>query len=232
VFCTASDDCHDAGVCDPTTGSCSNPAAPDKTACNDGNACTQSDSCQAGSCVGANPVSCAAADQCHVAGVCDPTTGTCSNPAAADNTTCNDGDACTLTDTCQAGVCTGSGSSPACNSADLSLKLQAPKQVKLNRTLDYRLSVKNGGPDTATSAAVSLSCSGIAFQLASSSGCAVSGTTITCPLGSLTAGQSANAAISLVAEASGTLTCSATASSLTPDPNTGNQSRTETTQVR
>ena len=37
---------------------------------------------QAGACTGANPVTCAAADQCHVAGTCDPSTGQCSNPNA------------------------------------------------------------------------------------------------------------------------------------------------------
>src|SRR2546422_5636350 len=35
-------------------------------------------SCQSGTCVGANPVTCTASDQCHVAGTCDPVTGTCS----------------------------------------------------------------------------------------------------------------------------------------------------------
>src|SRR2546425_8454799 len=68
VTCTATDACHVAGVCDPATGLCSNPNAPDGTACNDGNACTQTDTRQSGTCVGSNPVTCAALDQCHVAG--------------------------------------------------------------------------------------------------------------------------------------------------------------------
>jgi sugar lactone lactonase YvrE len=108
VVCTASDPCHAAGVCDPSTGACSNPAQPDGTACNDGNACTQTDTCQAGVCKGSNPVTCTASDQCHTAGACDPSTGACSNPAQPDGTACNDGNACTQTDTCQSGVCTGS----------------------------------------------------------------------------------------------------------------------------
>ncbi len=107
VVCTASDQCHVAGVCDRGSGLCSNPAAPDGTACTDGNACTQTDTCQAGSCTGANPVICTASDQCHVAGVCHPGTGMCSNPAAPDGTVCTDGNACTQTDSCQAGMCTG-----------------------------------------------------------------------------------------------------------------------------
>src|SRR5262249_4550628 len=105
VVCTALDQCHDAGTCDPATGTCSNPANPNGSACNDGNACTQSDTCEAGVCTGANPVVCTALDQCHDAGVCDPANGTCSNPAKANGVTCNDGNGCTQTDTCQAGVC-------------------------------------------------------------------------------------------------------------------------------
>src|SRR5204863_8720959 len=64
VTCAAADSCHDAGTCDPATGSCSNPAKPDGSACDDGSACTQTDPCQAGRCTGTNPVSCAAAEQC------------------------------------------------------------------------------------------------------------------------------------------------------------------------
>ena len=75
--------------------------------CDDGSACTQSDSCQAGICTGTNPVACAASDQCHVAGTCDPATGACSDPAAADGTACNDTDACTRSDSCQLGACMG-----------------------------------------------------------------------------------------------------------------------------
>src|SRR5207245_1142068 len=107
VLCTALDQCHDAGSCDPQTGTCSNPNKTDGTACSDGNACTQSDSCQAGACVGTNPVVCTALGQCHDAGTCDPQTGTCSNPEKPDGTACTDSDACTQTDTCQSGVCSG-----------------------------------------------------------------------------------------------------------------------------
>jgi chitodextrinase len=80
VVCTASDQCHVAGACDPATGACSNPAAANGTACNDGNACTQGDTCQAGACASGSPVVCAAQDQCHLAGSCNPATGVCSNP--------------------------------------------------------------------------------------------------------------------------------------------------------
>ncbi len=86
------------GTCGSTTGN----------ACTDGNACTQTDTCQTGTCTGSNPVTCTASDQCHVAGTCNPIDGTCSNPVKGDGTSCIDGNACTQTDTCQTGICTGS----------------------------------------------------------------------------------------------------------------------------
>jgi len=107
IVCTASDQCHDAGVCNPSTGICSTPNKANGTACNDGNACTQTDTCQAGVCVGSNPVVCTALDSCHDIGVCNTQAGVCTNPLKPDGASCNDGNACTQTDTCQAGVCSG-----------------------------------------------------------------------------------------------------------------------------
>ncbi len=117
VICAAADQCHMAGSCDPVTGICSSPARPDGSACDDGNACTRTDTCQAGTCAGANPVTCVAADQCHAAGSCDPITGMCSTPARPDGSACDDGNACTRTDTCQAGTCTGANP-VTCSAAD------------------------------------------------------------------------------------------------------------------
>ena len=105
VVCSASDQCHDAGTCDTGSGICSDPPKADGSACTDANACTQSDSCQAGTCTGSNPVICSASDACHDAGVCDTGSGICSNPAKPDGASCEDGNPCTLPDTCQAGAC-------------------------------------------------------------------------------------------------------------------------------
>ena len=98
VVCNPSDACHVAGTCNPSTGACSNPTAPDGTTCNDGNACTQSDVCQSGTCTG-TPVVCTASDACHTAGTCNPSTGACSNPTAPNGTSCGTGE------TCESGVC-------------------------------------------------------------------------------------------------------------------------------
>jgi hypothetical protein len=104
ITCPAADQCH-AGVCDPATGACSSAPVADGTACNDGNLCTHGDSCQAGLCSGGTTVTCAAPDQCHGAGVCNPATGACFNPPLADETPCNDSDPCTQGDICLQGVC-------------------------------------------------------------------------------------------------------------------------------
>jgi MYXO-CTERM domain-containing protein len=117
VLCTAKDQCHEPGVCDPMSGLCSNPVKQDGTACDDGDACTQADSCKAGTCAGGNPVLCTAKDQCREPGVCDPMTGLCSKPAKPEGSACDDGNACTLTDSCKAGTCTG-GNPVVCTAKD------------------------------------------------------------------------------------------------------------------
>jgi RHS repeat-associated protein len=116
VTCSALDQCHVAGTCNPTTGACSNPLVADGTSCSDGNSCTQADSCQKGLCSGA-PTVCAALDACHDAGTCDQSTGTCSNPTSVNGKACSDGNACTANDSCQAGTCTG-GSPVATNDSN------------------------------------------------------------------------------------------------------------------
>src|SRR5262249_56238133 len=67
VTCTASDQCHVAGTCDPATGVCSNPAKQNGASCDDGNRCTRNDMCQDGVCTGSPPTVCVAPDDCHVA---------------------------------------------------------------------------------------------------------------------------------------------------------------------
>jgi RHS repeat-associated protein len=82
VVCTASDQCHVAGTCSPSSGVCSNPTAANGTACNDGNPCDLNDTCQSGACTAGGSVVCTAIDSCHLAGTCSPSTGVCSNPVA------------------------------------------------------------------------------------------------------------------------------------------------------
>lgn len=50
VTCSASDQCHAVGSCEPTTGLCTDPAVADGTFCDDGDPTTTSDQCTAGVC--------------------------------------------------------------------------------------------------------------------------------------------------------------------------------------
>jgi uncharacterized repeat protein (TIGR01451 family) len=80
--------------------------------------CVQTDSCSAGSCNGNVAVVCGAGDQCNDAMTCDSVTGACVAHPKADDTPCDDSDACTQTDTCQSGVCSG-GDPVVCPSASM-----------------------------------------------------------------------------------------------------------------
>jgi hypothetical protein len=147
VSCAAPDACHEAGACQPETGTCIYPPTdPDRcgsvgqcqltatcnpetgactitprsngSPCDDGNACTLDDACLDGACRPGAPVACAALDQCHTAGACDPETGSCSHPQQNDGTACNaDADACTQGDRCLGGACVA-GTTVTCDARD------------------------------------------------------------------------------------------------------------------
>ncbi|HKQ97665.1 MAG TPA: thrombospondin type 3 repeat-containing protein [Candidatus Polarisedimenticolia bacterium] len=100
--------CDDVNPCtddsfDQGSGTCVH--TPNTAPCDDGDLCTQTDICGGGVCTGGNPVTCLPSDQCHVAGVCNPASGVCSNPNAPDGTACDDGTACTVGEACFGGVC-------------------------------------------------------------------------------------------------------------------------------
>lgn len=105
VVCTALDQCHDAGTCNPATGNCDDPVSATGTLCDDSDSCTVADQCEFGSCSGL-PMDCSADDdQCNL-GVC--VGGVCGPTPVVDTTTCDDLNGCSANDQCLAGVCTGS----------------------------------------------------------------------------------------------------------------------------
>ncbi|MCW5814961.1 MAG: hypothetical protein KIT84_28300, partial [Labilithrix sp.] len=111
------DSCDDNNPCTTdacSSGSCEHTPVSNGTACNDDNPCTLTDTCQGGTCVGGDPVICAPLDPCRVAGTCDPSTGTCSNPPAPDGQPCDSGDRCVAA-FCANGACTG-GTPVTCTS--------------------------------------------------------------------------------------------------------------------
>ncbi|MFC1654166.1 integrin alpha [Myxococcota bacterium] len=97
VFCTALDQCHDAGTCNPGTGICTDPPKTDGTACDDGLYCNVGETCQAGSCTGGSARDCGDGDIC-TQDACDEANDACThllvpNPGAegpAGDTTCGD----------------------------------------------------------------------------------------------------------------------------------------------
>lgn len=100
--CRQPDQCHAATCID---GACGEVILTGQT-CDDRNVCTTGTVCQAnGACGGGSPIPCTSQDQCHTA-VCDPVRGCVQTPLTGP--TCDDGDACTQTATCQNGVCVGS----------------------------------------------------------------------------------------------------------------------------
>lgn len=98
VVCTASDNCHQVGVCDAVTGVCSDPVKTDGEDCDDGDLCTSVGTCVAGACIDEVPMVCPPDDECHEAGECAPATGMCSKPKKPDGTRCADG-------VCEDGAC-------------------------------------------------------------------------------------------------------------------------------
>ena len=120
VSCPAIDQCHIAGACD-ALGACTAPLKPNGSACNDTSPCTSQDLCTNGVCRGTTTVTCPASDQCHDPGVCNDTTGQCSNPVKPTGTACNDSMQCTYGDACNAaGAC--AGTTVACTSDDLTIR--------------------------------------------------------------------------------------------------------------
>jgi hypothetical protein len=78
IVCTPSDQCHNAGTCNPANGQCSNPSKPNGTSCETGNFCTI-DTCQGGVCTATGTATCNTPGPCQSApGTCDPDSGTCS----------------------------------------------------------------------------------------------------------------------------------------------------------
>jgi len=116
LACPPAGQCHNGhGTCDPTTGGCIYASQPNGANCDDGNACTQTDICQGGICIGGNPVVCGSSTApCRTSdGVCDPGSGACDYPGKSDGVSCDDGNASTFQDSCEAGVCIGNPALPS-----------------------------------------------------------------------------------------------------------------------
>ncbi len=126
LFCTTGETCDAVGQCSGAPRDCSNLDGPcvASVTCNENTdqclvaslepidtPCNTNDLCSVGTCgVGGicnatNPVDCSSLDGPCSAGVCDMATGMCSSAPSPDGSACDDGDACTVNTTCQAGTC-------------------------------------------------------------------------------------------------------------------------------
>lgn len=109
--CTTPGDCESPnGMC--IGGACVYPTQDNGTPCDDSDLCTLSDQCTNGFCLGT-------AMACTTPGICEEGAGACTNGVcfyqpSANNTPCQDGDACTINDVCMEGQCT-SGTPFACD---------------------------------------------------------------------------------------------------------------------
>ena len=97
--------CDDGNVCtdddcDPGSGCI---ALPNVAECDDGNACTLLDLCVAGACAGQGATECDDENLCTT-DKCDPVLGCVFQ---ANSQPCDDGDACSVNDTCTDGFCVG-----------------------------------------------------------------------------------------------------------------------------
>jgi hypothetical protein len=105
--------CDDGNPCtsDVYSGGCVFTPTAGAT-CSDSNACTTNDVCDGtGQCRGTLKPAVSDGNAC-TSDSCDPATGQPTHPPVANGTSCSDQNACTTSDTCNAGQCTGTPKAP------------------------------------------------------------------------------------------------------------------------
>ncbi len=106
--CGGCDDSNECTVDTCVNGACNyDPEPRNGGGCTDGEFCTQNDTCQAGTCVPGGPRDCTDADGLCIVGVCDEENDECVPERAPDETSCDDGNPCTINDACDGGACEG-----------------------------------------------------------------------------------------------------------------------------
>jgi hypothetical protein len=84
IVCDSPPACRVAtgATCNPSSGACVYPAAPDGTACDDGDACNGAETCSGGACMAGVPLACNDSNPCTTDS-CDPGSGCVHAPVAA-----------------------------------------------------------------------------------------------------------------------------------------------------
>ena len=107
VTCAPPENPCTIAACSEAAQGCVETARPNGIQCGSVDACS-GNFCLTGECVSRTLVICPPpADSCHGPGICDPDSGTCSNPALDDGTSCSNGDLCVSGEQCLSGVCQG-----------------------------------------------------------------------------------------------------------------------------
>jgi RHS repeat-associated protein len=101
--CSTGNPCKTGETCNASAVCSGGAAKTNGTACSDGNLCTPGDTCQAGVCTPGPSLTLDDGNACTT-DVCTAT-GEVTHPLAPDFTPCSDGNACTLGESCQAGLC-------------------------------------------------------------------------------------------------------------------------------
>jgi hypothetical protein len=112
-FCDDGNYCSD-DFCDPKTGQCQH--LDNESDCEDGNGCTLDDYYHLGDCQGGLGKTCSDSNHC-TSDSCDPATGACSHELLEDGQVRDNGNPCTLGDTCLSGLCEA-GSPVDCDDAN------------------------------------------------------------------------------------------------------------------
>ncbi|MDQ6802230.1 MAG: right-handed parallel beta-helix repeat-containing protein, partial [Acidobacteriota bacterium] len=113
-------------------------------------------------------------------------------------------------------------------------KAAAPEPVATGGSLTYTLSATNNGPDPATGVILTDALPSAVTFMSASSGCSLSGSTVTCIIGDLAVSAQATRTIAVTAPPSpGTITNTATVNgNETPDTNPANNSASFTSHVQ
>lgn len=118
--------------------------------------------------------------------------------------------------------------------ADLSVAVAAPASTTQGDAIAYTITVTNNGPGPTGGVTLtdSLPAGTSLYSIGSSQGACSGTSTLTCALGALEDGASATVQVTAIANATGSLTDSASVTGTEADPSTANNSASTTTLVR